>query len=250
MIGSKYSRTCKKCGKEFDVKVLRSGRPSKRKTCSHKCHHSCRGYKAPNWTQPELQYLEQLSQSLPLIPLVKSYNSWAKKHNHPLRTVTAINHKLFREFGTTKAHLDWFSFTQIGELLGIKSSCVAHWIKVVHHPLQTYQRRKKSGGIHYVSRHHFREFARHHPEKLGGTQRYGLLVLLEDEKWVDEILSTYRTRNIGLHKAVKVRCIETNKVYPSLGAASRAFFVSRPTISRAIERGWAANNHHFEYVTW
>jgi len=247
--GSKYSRTCIKCKKEFDVKILKDGKPSKRKTCSQECQRKTSGYTASNWTPLEFEFLEQLSQTLPIMCLVKAYNTWASNNNYPRRSVTAIRHKLRKEFGTTKPTLNWFSFSEIASLLGFKVSRIESWKKLSNYPLQSYQR-LKCNSVNYVNRKQFKEFAMHHPEKIGGADWYGLLIILEDERMVDEILKTYRTPYISQIKSKKVRCIETNKIYPSLSAASRAFFVTRQSITRAIERGWSANEHHFEYVTW
>lgn len=249
MIGSKYIRTCVKCKKEFDVKVMRNGRPSKRRTCSHACHHSIKAPRKPEWKKEELEYLDQLALAMPIVSVYKTYNRWASENGFERRTLNSIQHKVYRECGSTKPILGYFTFREIADLLRISTWTVAFWKQLKTKPLEVYQRRKNKG-TNYISRKSFRQFALNHPEKLGGTNRRGLLVLLEDEKLVDDILKAHPKRNVSLLPPKRVRCIETNKIYASIHEASRANFVARPTMTRAIERGWRANGHHFEFLNW
>lgn len=249
MIGSKYTRTCVKCKKEFDVKVLRNGRPSKRKTCSHACHHSIKAPRTPEWTKKEIEYLDQLAQAMPIVSVYRTYNRWAADNGFKTRTLSAIEHKVYRQCGSTKPILNYFLFTEIAQLLDIPYCTVAGWKCLKTKPLDVYQRHKKKGH-NYVSRKNFRQFALNHPEKLGGTNRRGLLVLLEDEQLVDDILKAHPKRNTPVHPPKRVLCIETNKIYPSICEASRANFVARPTMTRAIKHGWRTNGYHFEFLNW
>ena len=249
MIGSKYTRTCVKCKKEFDVKIMRNGRPSRRKTCSHACHHSIKAPRKPEWKKEELEYLDQLALAMPIVSVYRTYNRWASQNGFERRTLNSIEHKVYREFGSTKPILNFFLFKEIADLLCISPWTVAFWKCLKNKPLEVYQRHKNKG-TNYVSRKSFRQFALNHPEKLGGTNRRGLLVLLEDEKLVDDILKAHPKRNTSILPSQRVRCIETNKIYSSINEASRANFVARPTMTRAIKRGWRTNGYHFEFLNW
>jgi len=249
MIGSKYIRTCIRCKKEFDVKVMRNGKPSIRKTCSKQCHYAIRPHKKSDWTKFEIDYLEELAQSMPIMSIFRTYNHWARQNNFPSRTFSSIQHKVYRVTGSTKPYVNFFMFQDIATLLGVSARTVAFWKKLKTNPLNTYQRHK-NGGHNYVSRKNFKKFALDHPEKLGGTNRRGLLMILEDEKLVDDILKAFPKRNTQRLPSARIRCVETNKIYKSLGEASRAYFVSRQTLTRAIQKGWRANGHHFERVIW
>ena len=235
MIGSKYTRTCVKCKKEFDVKIMRNGRPSKRKTCSHACHHSIKAPRKPEWKKEELEYLDQLALAMPIVSVYRTYNRWASENGFERRTLNSIQHKVYRECGSTKPILGYFTFREIADLLRISPWTVAFWKQLKNKPLEVYQRHKNKG-INYISRKNFRQFALSHPEKLGGTNRRGLLVLLEDEQLVDDILKAHPKRNTSVLPPKRVRCIETNKISPHIHEANRSHFLAPPTLPRAIKQ--------------
>lgn len=247
MRGSKYQRTCSVCGASFDIKIKRSGRPSTRKTCSQKCSVANRPVKT-EWNEADHEFLSRHIESLPIQRLVRAFNIWAVTNNRPQRTKIAIEHKIRRLGFSTKPQIEYFTFRYLSELLGIPACTVAGWKELVDNPLQTYQHDGKKKAFNYVYLDDFKRFAKNHPECLGGVNEVGLQLLLEDSKIAKEILKEYPKRNSALNRPTRVRCIETRKIYPSLSAAARDVYVVRQVISRAIQKGHAANGFHFELL--
>jgi hypothetical protein len=245
--GSKYSRTCKVCKQKFDVKVMRNGRPSARKTCSQKCSVTNR-VSGVTWTQAEIDFLTEHAMATPFHRIVRGYRVWARMNGHNDRTKEAIDHKLRRMGYSTRTEIDFYTFNRLSEMLGLSRYTVAGWKRLKENPLQAYQHDGKRKAFNYVSRAEFLKFARNHPECLGGANEIGLQVVLEDVDLAREILRKYPKRHSPLYESIRVRCIETGKIYPSLGAAARDIYVTRQTLSRAIHVGHRANGLHFEQV--
>ena len=247
MRGSKYQRTCSVCGASFDIKIKRSGRPSTRKTCSQKCSVANRPV-STEWSEADLEFLNRHIESLPIQRLVRAFNLWAASNNRPQRTKHAIEHKIKRLGFSTKPQIEYYSFPHLSQLLGISAYTVAGWKELAENPLQTYQHDGKKKAFNYVSLEDFKRFAQNHPECLGGANEIGLQLLLEDSKKAKEILRKYPKRNSALNSPKRVRCIETRKIYPSLSAAAKDVYVVRQGISKAIQKGHAANGFHFELL--
>ena len=247
MQNSKYQRICSVCGAVFDIKVMRNGRPSTRKTCSKQCSLVNRPVGTP-WADDDLEFLSRHIESLPLPRLVRAFNIWAITNNRPQRSASAIDHKIRRLGYSTKPQIEYFTFKRLAEILGISRWTVAGWKRLNINPLQSYQHDGKRMAFHYVSRLEFSRFAKNHPECLGGVNEVGLQILLEDSQKAKEILRQYPKRRVPLYASKRVRCIETGKIYPSLGAAARDVHVVRQGVSRAIAHGHAANGFHFELI--
>lgn len=247
MQGSKYQRACTVCGNLFDIKIIRNGRPSTRKTCSKECCHTNRT-KPILWTPDELEFLNKHIESLPFHRLVRAYKTWAVVNGYPARTRDAIDHKIRRLGHSTRPQIEYFTFNRLAQILGVSRYTVAGWKRLASNPLESYQHDKKRQAFNYVSRLQFIEFAQHHPECLGGVNEVGLQILLEDSRKAKEILRQYPKRRCPLFEAKRIRCIETGKIYPSFGAAARDIFVVRQVISKAVAHGHAANGFHFELI--
>lgn len=247
MQGSKYQRICTICGEVFDIKIMRNGRPSKRKTCSKQCSLVNRSYPVP-WTDPEVEFLTKHVESLPFHRFVRSYKRWASQHGYPPRSTESIDHKIRRLGYGTRPQIEYFTFQRLSEILGVSRYTVAGWKRLTKNPLQSYQHDGKRFAFNYVSRLDFIRFTEHHPECLGGVNEIGLQIMLEDAKKAKEILRQYPKRHDPLIKAKRVRCIETGKIYISMGDAARDFHVVRQGISKAVRFGHAANGHHFELI--
>lgn len=247
MQGSKYQRICTVCGGIFDIKIMRNGRPSLRKTCSKQCSVSNRS-KSALWSDSEIEFLTKYAESAPFHRLVRAYKIWATQHNYPFRSNNSIGHKLRRLGYRTKPQIEYFTFQRLSEILGISKWTIAGWKRLTKKPLQTYQHNGKRFAFNYVSRLDFIRFAQCHPECLGGVNETGLQIMLEDSRKAKDILRQYPKRRDPLIKAKRVRCIETGKIYKSLGAAARDVHVVRQGISRAIRCGHAANGFHFELI--
>jgi hypothetical protein len=245
--GSRYSRTCAYCGTEFDIKITRNGRPSKRRYCSKECsvHYKPKNYP---WTEPETEKLLELVQSYPLCRLVRIYNLWARTHGQRERTKIGIHKKIRRMGYSTRVNAEYYTLTYLSQMLGIPKDTISGWKSLKTNPLQTYQHDRKRLAANYVSSEHFKEFAKHHPKCLGGAKEVGLQLLLEDSVWAREILREYPKRNPVGWAPLRVRCIETGKIYKSLAAAGRDVYVARQGIKRSITDGHKAGGFHFELV--
>lgn len=247
MKGSKYTRTCKICGAEFDIKMMRNGRPSVRKTCSRECSFKFKPPVRP-WTKEEIDTLLDLVQTVPLKRLVRAFNMWARMHGYKDRTLTSIDKKIRKLGYSTRAEIQYYSFAKVAEVLKVTRNTVAGWKKLSVDPLQTYQHDGKKFAFNYVTKKELLRFAKKRPECLGGVDQVGLGLLLEDADLAREILRQYPKRPKPTYAPRRVRCIETGRIYASLGEAARDVHVVRQGISKAIKNGHKANGYHFEEI--
>lgn len=247
MKGSKYTRICSICGAAFDIKIMRNGRPSTRKTCSRECSFKFKPA-VRRWEQDEIDMLLELVQSLPLKRLVRAFNIWARTHGYKDRTLQSIDKKI-RKFGySTKPEISYYSFNKVAQILKIPRNTVAGWKKLTVDPLETYQHDGKKFAFNYVTKKELLKFAKRRPECLGGVDQVGLGLLLEDADLAREILRQYPRRPERQYKEKRVRCIETGKIYGSIGEAARDVYVARQGVSRAIHAGHKANGYRFEQI--
>lgn len=247
MKGSKYTRKCSICGTVFDIKIMRNGRPSTRKTCSRECSFKFKPSVTP-WTKEETDALLDLVQSLPLKRLVRAHNMWARMNGYKDRTLVSIDKKI-RSLGySTRSEISYYSFNKVAQVLKVPRNTVAGWKKLTVDPLETYQHDGKKFAFNYVTKKELLKFAKRRPECLGGVDQVGLGLLLEDADLAREILRKYPKRPKRQFKEKRVRCIETGKIYSSLGEAARDMHVVRQGISRAIKVGHRANGYHFEEI--
>lgn len=226
---------------------MRNGRPSIRKTCSRECSFKFRPA-VKSWTQEETDELLDLVQSLPLKRLVRAYNMWARMRGYESRTLRGIDKKIRRLGYSTKAEITYYSFSKIAKILKIPRNTVAGWKKLTVNPLETYQHDGKRFAFNYVTTKELLKFAKRRPECLGGVDQIGLGLLLEDADLAREILRQYPKRFKPQFAQKRVRCIETGKIYGSIGEAARDMHVVRQGVSKAITDGYRANGFHFELV--
>jgi hypothetical protein len=244
---SKYVRTCKICGTAFDIKIMRNGRPSTRKTCSQSCANKPRT-PVRLWTQEETDWLIDHVNTMPLSRLARSFNLWARVNRLPDRSKNAIDKKL-RTFGySNRPTVEFYTFMKLSQMLGLSRDTVAGWKRLKDNPIETYRRDNKKQTFNYVTTKMFKDFARNHPSRLGGANEVGLQMLLEDSRWAKEILRAYPKRPDRQWPEHRVRCIETGRIYPSLGAAARDVFVVRQCIARSVKHGYKANGYTFELL--
>jgi hypothetical protein len=244
---TRYVRICKVCGASFDIKILRNGRPSTRKTCSKSCANKPRT-RVRYWTQAETEWLIDHVNTMPLSRLVRSFNLWARVTGLPDRTKNAIDKKLRTLGYSNRPTVEFYTFMKLSQMLGLSRDTIAGWKRLKDYPLETYRRDNKKQTFNYVTTKMFKDFARRHPERLGGANEVGLQMLLEDSRWAKEILREYPRRPDRQWKERRVRCIETGKIYPSMGAAGRDVFVVRQCIARAIDKGHRAAGYRFEEI--
>ena len=226
---------------------MRNGRPSTRKTCSRECSFKFRPTVRP-WTKEETDTLLDLVQSLPLRRLVKAFNMWNRMRGRPDRTTISIDKKIRKLGYSTRAEIMYYSFSKVAQILKLPRNTVAGWKKLTVDPLETYQHDGKKFAFNYVTQKELLRFAKKRPECFGGVDQVGLGLLLEDADLAREILRQYPRRPKRKFAEKRVRCVETGKIYASLGEAARDVYVARQGISRAIRKGHKANGYHFERI--
>lgn len=185
---------------------------------------------------------------MPLARLARSFNLWARVNGLPDRSKHAVDKKLRTLGYSNRPTVEFYTFVKLSQMLGLPRDTIAGWKRLKEHPLETYRRDNKKQAFNYVTTKMFKDFARHHPSRLGGANEVGLQMLLEDSKWAKEILRAYPRRPDPLWKKRRVRCIETGRIYESMGAAGRDVFVVRQCIARAIDKGHKAAGYTFEEI--
>lgn len=244
---TQYTRPCAVCGTRFDIKIKRNGRPSTRKTCSKECSVARRV--APNpWKQEEVDWLLENIQSRPLSQFLRAFNAWAAMNGYKTRTKNSLDKKIRALGYSTRPIIEYYTPMRLSQMLNIPRDTIHGWKKLKEHPLETYQHDHKYKAFNYITGKQFKDFARHHPECLGGADEIGLQILLEDSLWAKEILRAYPKRPAKMFPSMRVRCIDTGKIYPSLGAAARDIHVVRQSVARAVHNGSKVCGLRFEAV--
>lgn len=173
---------------------------------------------------------------------------WARMHGYKDRTLQSIDKKI-RSLGyTTKPEIMFYSFNRVAQILKVPRNTVAGWKKLTVNPLRTYQHDGKKFAFNYVTKKELLRFAKQRPECLGGVDQVGLGLLLEDADLAREILRQYPKRPERQFKQKRVRCVETGRIYGSIGEAARDVHVVRQGVSKAIKDGHRANGFHFELI--
>jgi hypothetical protein len=244
--GSKYFRECVICGAKFKIPITAKGRPSPRKTCGDACQRRLHVQRRATWSNEEVEIIRDLISTMPPHQFVNTYLIMASNRGLPKRSDTAIRLKAYELGYSLEPEIEYMSMQKIAEMLGVSRDAVDNWRNL---GLETHRRTNKPGARHYVNRVAFRRFARKRPEVLGGTDRFGLFCLLENEKWVEQILTDYPERWYGSGKGAKrVKCVETGKVFKSMGDAARSVYVTRSGIFKAVKYGIKAADCHWVAV--
>jgi len=244
--GSKYFRECIVCGTKFKIPIMTQGRQSPRKTCGNTCQRRLHVQRRATWSDEEVGIIHELISTMPPNQFINTYLIMASTRGLPKRSDTAIRLKAYELGYSLEPEIEYLSMQKIANLLGVSRDAVDNWRQL---GLETYRKSNKLGSRHYVCRRSFRRFARKRPEVLGGTNRFGLFCLLEDEKWVDKILSQYPDRWYGCGKgAQRVKCVETGKVFNSMGEAGKSVYVTRSGIFKAVKFGIKAAGFHWVAV--
>lgn len=194
------------------------------------------------WTRQETERLEMLAGTVPLPEVVKRFNLWALRQQPPLprRSDAAIWRHACRQRISLRCCGDKLTISDAANLLGVTFARIRRWTRLGYLPTYHY-------GWLYVARADLVAMAWERPELLCGIPRDRLYQLLEDEEVCDHILKAdgYRVGPLGQRR---VRCIETGQVFPSVAAAGAAVSRNPFGISRAVRRGWAVANRHWEFV--
>jgi len=244
--GSKYLRECVICGAKFKIPIMAKGRKSPRQTCGDACQRRLHVQRRATWTQEEEAIIHELISTMPPHQFVNTYLIMASTRGLPKRSDTAIKLKVYELGYKLEPEIEYLSMQKIANMLGVSRDAVDNWRNL---GLETHRKSNKPGSRHYVCRRAFRRFARKRPEVLGGTDRFGLFCLLEDEKWVEKLLADYPNRWYGWGKgSQRVKCVETGQVFSSMGEAGRSVFVTRSGIFKAVKFGIKAAGYHWVAV--
>ena len=185
----------------------------------------------PRWTQPELEWLEQLAGDVPFPTLLRSMHYKATAEGWPPRTDKAIVMRMRRSRQFCRARTgEWTTTYGAGELLGCPGTRVEAWLR--RKPIARILDPQTTGGTRYISRRSWRRLAKQMPRVLGGFSSDALFLLLEDRDLADAIAQQH-PRPMG---DWRVRCVETGEVYSSCGAAARKHYVTQACISLAIRQ--------------
>lgn len=191
------------------------------------------------WSQEELEHLDYLTGNIPWRYVPRTYNRWASDNGYPLRTTTA----LVRQQETQGLHRrvigDWITTGVIAKTLGLSYSSPGYWIRKGWLPATRFGEGR--AWSHYIKRSDFRQFARNHSRLLAGLDCAALMQLLEDEK-LAEHLASLPPRHKG---KTPVKCVETGRVYPSIGEAAKAAYVVTQRMSRVLNKTQTANGYHW-----
>ena len=185
----------------------------------------------PRWTQPELEWLEQLAGDVPFPTLLRSMHYKATAEGWPRRTDKAIVMRMRRSRQFCRARTgEWTTTYGAGEILGCPGTRVEAWLR--RKPIARILDPQTTGGTRYINRRSWRRLAKQMPRVLGGFSSDALFLLLEDRDLADAIAEQH-PRPMG---DWRVRCVETGVVFSSCGAAARELHVTQACISLAIRQ--------------
>ena len=188
--------------------------------------------RAPRWTAPEIDYLEQYAGQVPFPDLVYQMHRKAMKHGWPVRSAVAI-----RKWLNTRGqhvgcrHGEWMTYSGVGDLLNCSSDRVANWARTPE--VRAILEPRWRGKAWFTSRDSWRRLARKMPRILGGFSADALFLLLEDRDLAEQVAAAHRS-TLG---DWRIRCIETGEIYENCSAAARRYHLNRSTINRAIHEG-------------
>jgi len=181
------------------------------------------------WTPEEIDHLETLTGDVPFAVLVKSMRCAARQHGWPVRGAKAIAERMTRTNQPRRARIgEWTSCYGAAEILGCPGSRVEAWVR--RQQVREVLEPRVVGTVRYISRASWRRLARVMPRVLGGFSADALFLLLEDRQLADSVAAQY-PQSIG---DWRIRCIETDQIWPSCIAAARELNVSQAAISKAI----------------
>lgn len=192
------------------------------------------------WTDTEDEILRSMAGDTPWAFLPAAYRRWAKSQGLPYRSDAALSKRLVHHKCSRMPCGSWFTARGLAGLLEIDPKTVRRWVRSGWLPAT-----KRWHGPEqwmYIRRVDLRDMAREHPETLRGLDRERLFFVLEDEGLADELAGHPRGRS---GRRCPVVCVETGQRFGSVAAAARSVFVTRCTLSEAIQRGGRAAGRHW-----
>jgi len=179
------------------------------------------------WTPKEVDQLLEMAGDIPGPLLSRHYNQWAVVNGYKPRTNRALIVKASKCGCSIAAVGSWITTGGIAKILGLRPSTVESWTnRFSDFP------KVKAKQYYYIKRTHLKSWACDHMQLFGGIAKHRLVQLFEDEALADLIAEHYPKRPRQDHKPVE--CITTSTAYPSISAASRATFITRAGITKAI----------------
>lgn len=179
------------------------------------------------WQEKEKITLLAMVGDVPIFLITERYNIWAKMSKLPRRTEAEIKQFIFANAKNTEACGEYYAFSYLQKVLKISRRTRTRWAQQ-----QKFVIASKPGYKKYVLRESVIEFARANPSLFCGLTKIELLSLL-DEPTAEYIESTVASTYIR-GRSVKVKCLETRIIYPSITKAALATYQGYHSISRSI----------------
>ncbi len=179
---------------------------------------------------------------MPCESLIRVFNAQNKIAGRPKRSAVSIKLKVDKLGYSLEPKYRYLSASALGRVLGISNDAVRYWLQI---GLKGVRNRDVPRSPVYITATELRKFARNNPRFFGGIPRIDLYLALEDENLVDQILEQYPNRNSCIKKPVRVKCVETGRIYNSQSDAARAIYVNRSIVFRAVKYGHRAAGYHF-----
>lgn len=183
------------------------------------------------WTDDELNQLQWLLGDLPWLLVVKRYNSWATRHGHVHRTELAMRRKVEQLGGSRRAVGTWVTTGLLCQLLGVSHETPLRWLRDGWIPSLRFG--KGPAHNHYIKRKDLQKLARLKPHLFGGQDEATLVQLLDHERLAKAIVALEMP---SPRQAKPVVCIETGQLYPSIGQAARAVYVTPARLQKVVGR--------------
>lgn len=195
------------------------------------------GYK---WSERESEMLFSLTGDLPWSFVINAYHGWAAKQNLPYRTPKALLRRVHVKGYSAKAVGEWLDTTAIGQLLGIQGNQIRRWV------VKGWIRGHHEGVRWYVSRNDLRDLARRRPGLFQGRPVQDLTQLLCDVELATELSKRHERLRHG--RRLRIRCIETGRIYPSMADAGKHVHIGRQALSKAMREGRPCAGYSWKFV--
>lgn len=196
------------------------------------------------WTAADNELLSSLAGDLPWPMVLAAFN-----RQRPHRTATALLRQAERCGIPRDCVGQYITAGLIVELANTNYTAVSRWIKNGINGDRLPARRFGNGRSfpYWIRRRDLRQFAKRHPELLGGLAEPELVQLLDSEPLAAEIVAMELPPS--RRRAAAVECVETGRRYPSITAAAKSAYVTKQRMRAAIATGERANGYHWRRVS-
>lgn len=195
------------------------------------------------WTPEELNILQDLVGDIPWPMVQATYNEKALKHGLPQRTNVALRRKC-DDLGLQRRCVgEWITSGVVCKLLNTNYEQVNGWIQRGWLPAVRFG----SGSAHsyHFTRTNLCKLAKQKPYLFGGQSESALIQLFNDENLAKQIAAKGLPR---MRQAKPVVCVETGQIYPSIGQAARAVFVTFSRLQKVINKNATAAGYHWKTI--